>query len=96
MNKMRKLLLGAMLGIAATGMESKLFTTGYAEDPWKNEDDEDRKRRLHKLNPVDQSKREFIVKGERIMAHDKKTAQKIYANRHPETKSKKRIKKYGG
>lgn len=46
--------------------------------------------RAHRLNPVDISEREFIIKGERIMAHDKKTAMKIYANRHPETKKKRR------
>ena len=38
--------------------------------------------RAHQLNPVDMSEREFIIKGERIMAHDKKTAKKIYARRH--------------
>ena len=44
---------------------------------------EDEKReRAHRLNPVDLSEREFIIHGERIMAHDKKTAQKIYARRH--------------
>ncbi len=32
---------------------------------------------------------EFVIKGERIMARDKKTAIKIYANRHPEAKGKK-------
>lgn len=38
--------------------------------------------RAHRLNPVDMSEREFIINGERIMAHDKKTARKIYKNRH--------------
>ena len=38
--------------------------------------------RAHRLNPVDLSEREFIIHGERIMAHDKKTARKIYARRH--------------
>lgn len=38
--------------------------------------------RNHRLNPVDLSEREFIINGERIMAHDKKTARKIYENRH--------------
>ncbi|MBP5425032.1 MAG: hypothetical protein J6Y33_03045 [Prevotella sp.] len=46
--------------------------------------------RAHRLNPVDLSEREFVIKGERIMAHDRKTALKIYANRHPETKKKRR------
>lgn len=52
---------------------------------------EDEKReRAHRLNPVDMSQREFIIKGEKIMAHDKKTAMKIYANRHPGTKKRKK------
>ena len=42
--------------------------------------------RAHQLNPVDLSEREFIIKGERIMAHDRKTALKIYNRRHPEKK----------
>ena len=44
--------------------------------------------RAHQLNPVDLSEREFIIKGERIMAHDRKTALKIYNRRHPEKKKK--------
>ena len=44
------------------------------------------KERAHRLNPVDMSEREFIIKGERIMAHDKKTALKIYARRHSQKK----------
>ena len=46
------------------------------------------KERAHQLNPVDLSEREFIIKGERIMAHDRKTALKIYNRRHPEKKKK--------
>ena len=48
------------------------------------------KQRNHRLNPVDLSEREFIICGERIMAHDKKTAIKIYANHHPEIKKRKK------
>ena len=48
------------------------------------------KERAHKLNPVDLSEREFVIKGEVIVAHDKKTAMKIYANRHPESKKRKK------
>ena len=44
----------------------------------------------HMINPVDLSEREFIIHGEKIMAHDRKTALKIYARRHPETKKKRR------
>ena len=46
--------------------------------------------RAHRLNPVDLSEREFVIRGERIMARNRKTALKIYANRHPETKKRKR------
>ena len=50
--------------------------------------DKHEKERNHRLNPVDLSEREFIIRGEAIMAHDRKTALKIYANRHPEIKKK--------
>ena len=36
----------------------------------------------HKLNPVNLTEHEFIIHGEKIMARNKKTALKIYANRH--------------
>lgn len=52
--------------------------------------EEEMRERGHRLSPVDLSEREFIIHGERIMAHDKKTAKKIYARRHPETKKKRR------
>lgn len=93
MRKMGKLMMATLMMAAAGGMAPGLYDTGIGEDPWKNESDEERKRRMHKLNPIDTSQREFIIKGERIMAHDKKTALKIYANRHPEAKGKKRKKK---
>jgi len=46
------------------------------------------KERAHRLNPVDLSEREFIIKGERIMAHDRKTALKIYNRRYSEKKKR--------
>lgn len=52
--------------------------------------EQEQRDRAHQLNPVDLSEREFVIKGERIMAHDRKTALKIYAKRHPETKKKKK------
>ena len=92
MKKAFRLLAGAMLMMASQGgMEKDLFMEPI--DPHESESDEDRKRRFHSMNPTDTSEREFVVKGERIMAHDKKTALKIYANRHPEAKGKKRKKK---
>jgi hypothetical protein len=93
MSKMSRLLLASAMMAAVTGTDFGHFAMREAEDPWSGEHDWERKRRLHKMNPTDTSEREFLVKGERIMAHDKKTALKIYANRHPETKSKKRKKK---
>lgn len=36
----------------------------------------------HQLNPVNLTEHEFIIHGEKIMARNKKTALKIYANRH--------------
>ena len=42
--------------------------------------EEYKRERAHRLNPVDMSEHEFIIKGD--MAHDKKTAKKIYARRH--------------
>ena len=44
--------------------------------------EEYKRERAHRLNPVDMSEHEFIIKGERIMARNKKTAKKIYARRH--------------
>lgn len=52
--------------------------------------EEYKRERAHRLNPVDLSEREFVIHGETIMAHDRKAALKIYANRHPELKRKKK------
>lgn len=93
MSRMGKLMMATLMMAAASGMAPGLCDIGIGENPWKDESDEDRKRRMHKLNPIDTSQREFVIKGERIIAHDKKTALKIYANHHPEAKGKKRKKK---
>lgn len=58
--------------------------------PVRRMSENEERERAHRLNPVDLSEREFTIKGERIMAHGRKTALKIYANRHPETKKKRR------
>ena len=86
-------MMATLMMAGAAGMAPGLYDSGIGEDPWKNEDDIDRKRRLHKMNPVNMSEHEFLVRGEYIMARDRKTALKIYANRHPETKNKKRKKR---
>ena len=92
MSKMRQLMAAAlMMGAMASGVD--MFGTGhggYHRDPWEGETDEDRKRRLRKMYGDNSQEHEFVVKGERIMAHDKKTALKIYANRHPENKKRKK------
>ena len=41
-----------------------------------------------RIDKVDLSEREFIIKGEKILAHDKKTAMKIYNRRHNIKKKK--------
>ena len=92
MGKMRQLLGAAMMMMAAAGMSSRTYVPAR-EDPWKDEGEDDRKRRLHRMNPVDMAEHEFSVGGERIMARDRKTAMKIYANRHPETKGRKQKKR---
>lgn len=59
-------------------------------DPHEGETDEQRKQRLHKMYGDNSQEHEFVIKGEHIMARDKKTALKIYGNRHPEKKKSKK------
>ena len=80
------LMLAAMMAAAAGG--NSPFMTGYPER--RRMSDEELKKRAHALNPVDLTEHEFIIKGEKIMAKNKKTAMKIYANRHPESKKRKK------
>ena len=80
------LMLAAMM-LAGAGGNSP-FMTDYPER--RELSDEEMKRRAHALNPVDLTEHEFIIKGEKIMASNKKTAMKIYANRHPESKKRKK------
>ena len=80
------LMLAAMLAASAGGRSP--FMTGYPER--RRMSDEEAKERAHRLNPVVLSEHEFIIKGEKIMASSKKVAMKIYANRHPETKKRKK------
>lgn len=80
------LMLAAMMMAAAGGKSP--FMTGYPER--RRMSDEEAKERAHRLNPVDLTEHEFIIKGEKIMASNKKTAMKIYQNRHPESKKRKK------
>ena len=86
--------MAATLAMAAMAQEDRgIFDTRFGvshRDPHEGESDYERRQRLHSMNPVDLSEREFIIHGEAIMAHDRKTAMKIYANRHPETKKRKK------
>lgn len=89
-----KQIMAATLAMAAMAESGGMFAPGlvggYHEDPYEGETDEERKRRYHKMYGDNSQQHEFIIKGERIMAHDRKTAMKIYANRHPETKKRKK------
>ena len=80
----------AMMGAAGNPFATDLFVEH--RDPHEGETEEERKRRLHKMYGDQSQEHEFIIKGEHIMARDKKMAIKIYANRHPEAKGKKRKK----
>lgn len=80
------LMLAAMMAAVAGG--NSPFMTGYPER--RRMSGEELKKRAHALNPIDLTEHEFIIKGEKIMAKNKKTAMKIYANRHPESKKRKK------
>lgn len=82
MNKLRSDLL-ALAGIAAMGA-SEYFGTRRRTSPFPVQH-----REPPRLDKVDLSEREFVIKGEKILAHDKKTAIKIYNRRHNIKKKKK-------
>lgn len=84
-------IMAALLMAAAASGRNPYFDTGRRER-MRQQRDKHFKERAHKLYAVDQSEREFVINGESIMAHDRKTALKIYANHHPEKKSKKHKK----
>ena len=94
MSKMKQI-MAATLAMAAMAGGNSFFDTGcdYHSDPHEGEIDEERKRRLHKMYGDQSQEHEFVIKGEHIMARDKKMAMKIYANRHPEAKGKRRRNK---
>ena len=93
MSRMRQI-LAATLAMAAMAGGNNLFDTGcdYHRDPHEGETDEERKRRLHKMYGDRSQEHEFVIKGEHIMARDKKMAMKIYANRHQQKQSRRRNK----
>lgn len=82
---MRKSLgiMAAMLMLAAGGRHDFFAPP---RNPHAGESEDERKDRYHKMNPAETGKHEFIIKGERILASNRKTALKIYANHHPQNK----------
>lgn len=82
MGKLRSELL-ALAGIAAMGA-SEYFGAPRRRSPFPVQH-----RELPRIDKVDLSEREFVIKGEKILAHDKKTAIKIYNRRHNIKKKKK-------
>lgn len=82
MSKLRSELL-ALAGIAAMGA-SEYFGAPRRTRPYTAQH-----REPPRIDKVDLSEREFIIKGEKILAHDKKTAIKIYNRRHNIKKKKK-------
>lgn len=83
-------LMAAMMMMAAAGSRGHYDLPRPLTEEQKKRREQERKERAHKLYGEDRSEREFVVNGETIMAHDRKTALKIYANRHPEAKKRKR------
>ena len=82
-----------IMAAAMMGAANEHFDTGlYREhrNPYEGETDEERRQRLHKMYGESQQEHEFVINGERIMARNKKTALKIYANRHPQSKKRKK------
>ena len=77
----RELLM--LAGMAAMGAD-EYFGTRRRTSPFPVQH-----REPPRLDKVDLSEREFVIKGERILAHDKKTAIKIYNRRHNIKKKKK-------
>lgn len=90
MKKNVGLLSVALLIAAMSGRRRDIFDMPLSTPRQRKEWDEFQKERNHRLNPVNISEREFIIKGESIMAHNHRTALKIYANRHPEIKKRKK------
>lgn len=74
------LMLAGMMGMCA----SEYFGTPRRTRPYTAQH-----RELPRIDKVDLSEREFVIKGEKILAHDKKTAIKIYNRRHNIKKKKK-------
>lgn len=73
------LMITALMFAAAAGNNPFTFRANRNSCRLTNEES---KKRAHRLNPVNLTEHEFVIHGEKIMARNKKTAMKIYANRH--------------
>ena len=74
--------MAALAMAMADNPHFSLGSTHTMSEAQRKRQDKYNRERAHRLNPVDLSEREFIIKGEAIMAHDKRTALKIYQRRH--------------
>jgi hypothetical protein len=86
-------MLALHMAMAMMAARNPFFSNGRSTRTMSKEErecyEQEKRERAHTLNPVDLSEREFIINGERIMAHDKKTAKKIYERRHQDKKRRK-------
>ena len=79
-------LMAAMMMAAAAGHGRIFDTGGYGKPVGQRMSKES----VHKLYGENMDEHEFTINGEKIMARNRKTAMKIYANRHPESKKRKK------
>lgn len=77
-----------MAAVASAGGESPFMTRtpNRRRTNWDDNRDyrlsQEQKQRNHQLYGENMTEHEFVIHGEKIMARNKKTAMKIYANRH--------------
>ncbi len=86
MSKISKLMAATLMMAAVAGAgDTSIFDTGTRRRhraTGGRELTEEEKARNHQMYGVNMQEHEFVIHGEKIMARNKKTAKKIYANRH--------------
>lgn len=86
MRKISKLMAATLMMAAVAGAgDTSIFDTGTRRRhraTGGRELTEEEKARNHQIYGVNMQEHEFVIHGEKIMARNKKTAMKIYANRH--------------
>lgn len=86
MSKISKLMAATLMMAAVAGAgDTSIFDTGTRRRHRATgcrELTEEEKARNHQMYGVNMQEHEFVIHGEKIMARNKKTAMKIYANRH--------------